>query len=118
MTNKSFCIIYIKLFIGNDNLRCTDVIKGFYFRFPLLPFSEVFLQILEVINRKINDIFKVMLDLLNLLINFQQVVISLRRIESRYSNHWNLSKLMKILIRNFSYQLLFKRLERFIQIRI
>ena len=108
-THKTFSSVHIEFGIAHHYFGCLDGIEYAHFGFPFAPLTISLFKTFEMGNRIVDKVCEVVFHFLDIGFNFEDIFISLIRVEASDANHWYLGEFRQIVIGNLTDQIFFER---------
>ena len=117
-THKTFGFVYIEFGIAHHYFGRLDGIEYAHFGFPFAPLTISLFKAFEMGNRIVDKVCEVVFHFLDIGFNFEDIFISLIRVEAGDTNHWYLSEFSQIVIGNLTDQIFFERFKTLVQVLV
>ena len=101
-THKTFSSVHIEFGIAYHYFGRLNGVKHSNFGFSFASFAICFFQTLKMSNRIVDEVCKVVFHFLDISFNFEDIFISLIRVEAGDANHWYLGEFSQIVIGNLT----------------
>ena len=101
-THKAFSSVHIEFGIAHYYFGRLNGVEHSNFGFSFTPFAICFFQTLKMGNRIVDEVCEVVFHFLDISFNFEDIFISLIRVEAGDANHWYLGEFSQIVIGNLT----------------